>query len=152
MIELLETLLAHPSVASKEPVIRQYDHEVQGRMVLRPLQGPHGLGPGDGCALDPLRDGRHTVVVGCGLQPLLGEVNPYEMGAQSVDEAVRNVIASGGTLERLALLIPPPRIHRHHYHGGLAPGPRGVSARSSRVPYSRESLKSSPLTAWLSST
>ncbi|MEE8142731.1 MAG: AIR synthase-related protein [Planctomycetota bacterium] len=97
-------LLSHPNVASKEPVIRMYDHEVQGRMVIRPLVGAHGVGPGDGAAFDPLRDGRHTVVVGCGMQILLGELDPYQMGAQSVDEALRNVIASGGSLNRCALL------------------------------------------------
>lgn len=102
--ETLLQLLGHPSVASKEPVIRQYDHEVQGRMVLRPLAGADLDAPMDGCAFDPTRQGEHTIVVGCGLALTVGEVDPYQMGAQSVDEALRNVVASGGTLERMALL------------------------------------------------
>ena len=97
-------LLGHPSIASKEPVIRQYDHEVQGRMVLRPLAGAGLDAPMDGCAFDPGRAGEHTIVVACGLALTVGEVDPYEMGAQSVDEALRNVVSSGGTLERVALL------------------------------------------------
>ncbi|MFQ5653579.1 MAG: AIR synthase-related protein [Planctomycetota bacterium] len=102
--EILRRLLSHPNIASKEAVIRQYDHEVQGRMVVRPLTGARADAPSDGCAFDPLRDGRFTVVVGCGILPLLGEVDAHEMGAQAVDEALRNVIATGGGLERVALL------------------------------------------------
>ncbi|MGE3164338.1 MAG: phosphoribosylformylglycinamidine synthase subunit PurL [Planctomycetota bacterium] len=101
---VLRTLLEHPSVASKEPVVRQYDHEVQGRMLTRPFTGVRGDAPSDGVVLDPLRDGRFSVVVGCGIQPYLGARDPYEMGAQSVDEAIRNVVASGGSLARMALL------------------------------------------------
>ncbi|MDE0958883.1 MAG: phosphoribosylformylglycinamidine synthase subunit PurL, partial [Planctomycetota bacterium] len=102
--QLLCTLLADGNVASKEPVIRQYDHEVQGRMTLRPLAGADRDAPMDGCALDPLRDGSHQVVVSCGLTLGMGEVDPYQMACHSVDEALRNCIASGGSLERAALL------------------------------------------------
>ncbi|MEM7262495.1 MAG: AIR synthase-related protein, partial [Planctomycetota bacterium] len=84
--DVLLAHLDHPNVASKEPVIRQYDHEVQGRMVLRPLTGPKGDAPNDACAFSPRRDDAHTVTVGCGMQPLLGEIDAYQMGAQSVDE------------------------------------------------------------------
>jgi len=102
--QLLCILLADGNVASKEPVIRQYDHEVQGRMTLRPLAGADRDAPMDGCALDPLRDGSHQVVVSCGLTLGMGEVDPYQMACHSVDEALRNCIASGGSLERAALL------------------------------------------------
>ncbi len=102
--DLLELLLADGNVASKEPVIRQYDHEVQGRMTLRPLAGADRDAPMDGCALDPLRDGSYQVVVSCGLALGMGEVDPYQMACHSVDEALRNSIASGGSLERSALL------------------------------------------------
>ena len=102
--QLLCILLADGNVASKEPVIRQYDHEVQGRMTLRPLAGADRDAPMDGCALDPLRDGSYQVVVSCGLTLGMGEVDPYQMACHSVDEALRNCIASGGSLERAALL------------------------------------------------
>ena len=32
-------LLSHPNIASKEWIIRQYDHEVQGTSVIKPLVG-----------------------------------------------------------------------------------------------------------------
>ncbi|HAT43884.1 MAG TPA: hypothetical protein DCS90_02175, partial [Ktedonobacter sp.] len=43
----LLALLSHPTIASKEAVIRRYDHEVQGATVLKPLVGRAGNGPGD---------------------------------------------------------------------------------------------------------
>ena len=101
---ILSTLLEDGNVASKEPVIRQYDHEVQGRMTFRPLAGADRDAPMDGCSLDPLRDGSHQVVVSCGLSIGIGSVDAYQMACHSVDEALRNCIASGGSLERAALL------------------------------------------------
>src|SRR5262249_7183772 len=43
LIELLE----HPDVCSKEWIVRQYDHEVQARTILKPLVGEQDDGPGD---------------------------------------------------------------------------------------------------------
>ncbi|MAJ27906.1 hypothetical protein CBD41_00705, partial [bacterium TMED181] len=102
--EILGQLLADGNVASKEAVIRQYDHEVQGRMTLRPMAGADRDAPMDGCSLDPLRDGRHQVVVANGLAIGIGSVDTYQMACHAVDESLRNCIASGGSLERAALL------------------------------------------------
>ena len=102
--DLLSILLADGNVASKEAVIRQYDHEVQGRMTLRPLAGADRDAPMDGCALDPLRNGDHQVVVANGLAIGIGAVDTYQMACHAVDESLRNVVASGGTLDRAALL------------------------------------------------
>ncbi len=136
---VFRALLAHPNIASKEAVIRQYDHEVQGRMQIRPLQGARWDGPGDGAAFDPLRDGRYTVVVGCGLLPLLGEIDPYQMGAQAVDEAVRNVMATGGSLARLALLdnFAWGNVDEPDQLGALIECARGAAAaaRAYRAPF-----------------
>ena len=35
--ELARQILGHPSVASKEPIVRQYDHTVQGTNGLPPF-------------------------------------------------------------------------------------------------------------------
>jgi len=37
--------VAHLNVCSREWVIRQYDHEVQGGTVIKPLQGVRHDGP-----------------------------------------------------------------------------------------------------------
>ena len=47
-------MLSHPDVATKEPVIRRYDHEVQGATVVKPLVGVHDDGPSDAAVLKPL--------------------------------------------------------------------------------------------------
>ena len=43
---VLHELLAMPSIASKHWIIRQYDHEVQGGTVIKPLVGKKQDGPG----------------------------------------------------------------------------------------------------------
>jgi len=50
--EVLLALLAHPTIASKEPIIRRYDHEILGSTVVRPLAGPMHLTTSHGVTLD----------------------------------------------------------------------------------------------------
>jgi len=104
--QLLLRLLAHPDVASKEAVIRRYDHEVQGGTALKPLVGPHADGPGDAAVLVPseVAGGSLGVAVGCGIAPRFGAADPYAMAVAAVDEAVRNVVAVGADPARIALL------------------------------------------------
>lgn len=102
--QALLRLLSHPTVASKEWVIRQYDHEVQGGSVIKPLVGVDGDGPSDAAVLRPLPDSWQGVVIGCGIQPLVGQLDPYALAALAIDEAVRNVTAVGADPRRIALL------------------------------------------------
>lgn len=99
---LLQTL-ASLNVASKEWIIRQYDHEVQGRSVIKPLVGP-GFGPSDAAVLRPLHDGHRGIALACGLCPELGEIDPYWMAVHAVDEALRNVICVGADPMHVAIL------------------------------------------------
>ncbi len=101
---VLHQLIASPNIASKEWIIRQYDHEVQGGSVLKPLQGVREDGPGDGIAVTPRLGSKRGIVVGCGMNPCYGDLDPYAMAASAVDEALRNVVAAGGDPERTALL------------------------------------------------
>jgi phosphoribosylformylglycinamidine synthase len=95
-------LLAHPNIASKHWIIRQYDHEVQGGSVIKPLTGPLQVGPSDAAVLRPKLDSHRGIAVGCGLAPQIAD--PYEMALASIDEAVRNVVAVGADPARVALL------------------------------------------------
>jgi phosphoribosylformylglycinamidine synthase len=97
-------ILAQPTVASKEWIIRQYDHEVQGRTVMKPLVGPRGVGPGDAAVLqlDPRRS--RGAAVAMGLNPHMGRWDPYAMAASVIDEAVRNLVAVGARPDRISLL------------------------------------------------
>ncbi|MBA2677227.1 MAG: phosphoribosylformylglycinamidine synthase subunit PurS, partial [Ktedonobacteraceae bacterium] len=104
----LLALLRHPSIASKEDVVRRYDHEVQGATVLKPLVGRAGNGPGDAAVLRPLLedapDSKAGVVLSNGINPLYGRVDPYYMAVNAVDEALRNLTAVGGDVTRTAIL------------------------------------------------
>ena len=104
LTEDLCRILASPNVASKEWVIRQYDHEVQGGLVLKPLVGRENDGPGDACITTPVLGSRKGVVVANGINPKYGDIDPYDSAAGAIDEALRNIIAVGGNLEQTALL------------------------------------------------
>ena len=101
LTETLLQLLAAPNIASKESVIRTYDHEVKGNTTLKPLQGVYA-GPNDAAVLKPLNDSWKGLAISCGMNPNYGKIDPYWMAASAIDEAVRNNVAVGG--RRIALL------------------------------------------------
>jgi len=102
--EDLLRVLGSWNVCSKEWVIRQYDHEVQGGSVLKPLVGAASDGPGDAAIIRPVLDSDRGVIVSSGINPRYGDIDPYWMAASAIDEALRQIIAVGGSLERVALL------------------------------------------------
>src|SRR5579872_814552 len=104
--EILLSLLRHPTIASKEDVVRRYDYEVQGATVLKPLVGVASNGPGDAAVLQPILDEqtRAGIVLSNGVNPLYGMIDPYAMALNAIDEALRNLTAVGGDIERVAIL------------------------------------------------
>ena len=102
--QALLQILGSWNVCSKEWVIRQYDHEVQGASVLKPLVGKDNDGPGDAAIIRPVLDSEMGVIVANGINPRYGEIDPYWMAASAIDEALRQIIAVGGNLSRVALL------------------------------------------------
>jgi phosphoribosylformylglycinamidine (FGAM) synthase-like enzyme/phosphoribosylformylglycinamidine (FGAM) synthase PurS component len=135
-VNALLSLLSHPTIASKESVIRRYDHEVQGATILKPLVGKAGNGPGDAAVLQPVQNvgaGLATtlstssqptlstsippqppfdqsipaiagIILSNGINPLYGNIDPYHMAINAVDEALRNLTAVGGDIERAFIL------------------------------------------------
>jgi phosphoribosylformylglycinamidine synthase subunit PurSL len=105
LASLLLRALAHPDVASKEKVIRRYDHEVQGATLGKPIVGIVADGPADAAVLKPLMTaGYRGLALGCGINPHYGRVDPYAMAWAVVDEAMRNVVCVGADPDRVALL------------------------------------------------
>ncbi|MFH1256530.1 MAG: phosphoribosylformylglycinamidine synthase subunit PurL [Candidatus Diapherotrites archaeon] len=100
----LLSLLAHPNIASKESTVRQYDHEVQGGAILKPFVGVENDGPSDAAIVRPLLGGNEAVAISNGLNPFYGETDAYLMACSAIDEALRNLIAVGGSLDSAALL------------------------------------------------
>lgn len=94
--ETLKKILARPNVASKEFWVRQYDHEVQARTVVKPFEGPSREGPSDAAVIRPVYHSQEGLVVACGLAPRYSDLDARAMTLASVDEAVRNIVATGG--------------------------------------------------------
>ncbi len=101
--ELL-AILGSPNVCSKAWVIRQYDHEVQGGSVVKPLVGAMNDGPGDAAVLRPVLSSRRGIVVGCGMNPRYGDFDTRHMATSAIDEALRNCVAVGADPQRIAIL------------------------------------------------
>jgi phosphoribosylformylglycinamidine synthase II len=101
--ELLKILSSY-NVASKEWVIRQYDHEVQGASVIKPLTGIENDGPSDAAVIKPKFDSDKGVAISCGMNPLYGDIDPYWMAMAGIDEAIRNLMCVGGRIDRTSLL------------------------------------------------
>jgi phosphoribosylformylglycinamidine synthase len=101
LTQTLLQLLSSPNIASKESVIRTYDHEVKGNTLLKPLQGEFA-GPNDAAVLKPLADSWKGLAISCGMNPNYGKIDVYWMAASAIDEAIRNNVAVGG--RRIALL------------------------------------------------
>ena len=100
----LQKILSTPTVASKHWIIRQYDHEVQGGSVVKPLVGPACNGPSDAAVVRPKLTSNRALVLSCGMNPRFGDLDPYHMATSAIDEAVRNAIAVGARPDRIAIL------------------------------------------------
>ena len=91
-------LLASPNIASKEYVIRQYDHEVRASTVLKPLQGVIGKAAhGDACVIRPRIDSWRALAISVASTPQFTAIDPYRGGATAVDEVCRNLVAVGAS-------------------------------------------------------
>ncbi len=91
------------AIVSREPIIREYDHEVQGNTILKPLAGASGDAPQDASVIDI--DGSEKLMgLGLSILPEWGKTDPYAMGAASVDETVRQLIICGTNPDKIALL------------------------------------------------
>ena len=92
---LLLKLLAHPNICSRQSVIRQYDHEVQGTSVIKPLMGEEQTAPCDAAVLTPVLGEKTGLVISNGIWPQLGSFDPFLMAQAALDEAIRNAVCVG---------------------------------------------------------
>jgi phosphoribosylformylglycinamidine synthase II len=104
----LLSLLSHPNIASKHWIIRQYDHEVQGNTLVKPLVGPAGRGPSDAAVIEPVPGSGRGLAISCGLQTGIGDAaiggDPYLMTLAAIDECIRNLVCVGTDPARIAIL------------------------------------------------
>jgi len=100
--EILKRLLKSYNICSKEYVVRQYDHEVQGGSVIKPLCGAFEDGPSDGACLRYDLENLSGIVVAHGICPKFSDYDTYYMVANAIDEAIRNAVCVGGDPEYMA--------------------------------------------------
>ncbi|MEM9468799.1 MAG: AIR synthase-related protein [Pseudomonadota bacterium] len=91
------------NICSKEFVVAQYDHNVQGSAVLGPIQGK-GRVCSEASVSKPVFDSPKGVVLSQGLAPRYSDIDTHHMARAALDTAVRNAIAAGGDIDHLALL------------------------------------------------
>jgi phosphoribosylformylglycinamidine synthase subunit PurSL len=100
----LLAILADPNVASKEALVRQYDHEVQARSVEKPFTGINRDAPSDGAVLRVDMDTQHGITVTHGICPRYSDYDTARMARMAVDEAYRAHIGLGGDPDKAAAL------------------------------------------------
>lgn len=102
--EIYQRLMAHLDVCSKEPIVRVYDHGVQGSSALPPFGGEKEDGPNDAVILAPILGKDYGMVISHGLNPVLNNIHPYWGSLWSATEAVANAVAVGANPKDLCLI------------------------------------------------
>lgn len=81
---------------------------MQGNVILKPLVGPGGQGPGDAAVIEPVPGSGKGLAIGCGLATNIGDPalggDPYQMALAAIDECVRNLVCVGADPDRIAIL------------------------------------------------
>lgn len=98
----LQRMLGTLNICSKEYIIRQYDHEVRGGSVIKPLVGVLRDGPADAAVIRPVLESDAGLVLSHGICPKFSDYDTYWMMANAMDEAIRNAVAVGGDPDRMA--------------------------------------------------
>ncbi len=98
---LILDMLSRPNICSKEWVCRQYDHEVQGTSVIKPLVGAARDVPSDAAVIRPVLTSQRGLVFSQALIPMYSAIDAYHMTACTIDEAVRRAIAVGANPDHL---------------------------------------------------
>jgi phosphoribosylformylglycinamidine synthase len=98
---LLKDILARPNICSKEWITRQYDHEVQGTSVIKPLVGKERDVNSDAAVIRPVLSSRRGLGFSQALIPMYSAIDAYHMTTNTIDEAVRRLIAVGGNPEHI---------------------------------------------------
>jgi len=103
-ISVLKKVLSHGNVCSKEPIVRLYDHSVQGTNALQPFSGEKLDGPNDAVVIRPLLNKPYGMIVSHGLNPVLNNIDPYWGSVWAGVEAISNYVAVGGNYKDASLI------------------------------------------------
>jgi len=98
---LLKDLLSSPNICSKEWIFRQYDHEVQGSSVIKPLVGQDRDVNSDAAVIRPVLGSQKGLAFAQALLPTYSAIDARHMTGCSIDEAVRRIVAVGGNPDHI---------------------------------------------------
>jgi len=99
--KLLPDMLARPNVCSKEWIIRQYDHEVQGTSVIKPLVGAKRDINSDAVVIRPVLGSEKGLAYTQALLPWYSAIDARHMACCTIDEAVRRLLAVGADWDKI---------------------------------------------------
>ena len=101
--DTLHKMLARKNICSFEFISRQYDHNVQGGSVLKPLQGK-GRVNGVASITKPFPETNRSIICSQGINPRYSQIDSYDMAACAIDTAIRNAVAVGADVDYMALM------------------------------------------------
>lgn len=134
----LKGLLGQINIASKEWVIRQYDHEVRGNTVIKPLQGKINFeSHGDSTVLKPLENSFRGLAVTANINPRFMEKNAYWGAFSAIDETCRNLVAVGANPDSVCDCLNFGNPEKPEKMGEFYEACRGLgdSARALKLPF-----------------
>ncbi|MDP3998546.1 MAG: AIR synthase-related protein, partial [bacterium] len=103
-IKIIKKVLSHGNVCSKEPIVRQYDHGVQGTSALSPFSGINNDSPNDAVVISPILGKPYGLVKSHGMNPVLNKIDPYWGSVWAITEAMSNYVAVGGDYREACLI------------------------------------------------
>lgn len=136
--DVLKKLLGSFNIASKEWVIRQYDHEVRGNTVIKPLQGVvNNESHGDATVIKPLDDSFRGIAVCANVNPRFIERDPYWGAVSAIDETCRNLVSVGALPDALLDCLNFGNPEKPEKMGEFYEACRGLgdSAREMKLPF-----------------
>ncbi len=134
----IKEILADPNIASKEWVIRQYDHEVRGNTVIKPLQGKINFeGHGDSTVLKPLQNSYKGLALTADVNPRFMELDSYNGAMSIIDEVCRNLVAVGAKPDSLCDCLNFGNPEKPERMGEFYEATRGLgdAARELKLPF-----------------
>jgi len=103
-VSIFKKIISHGNINSKEPILRMYDHSVQGTNSLQPFSGEKLDGPNDAVVIRPILEKPYGMIISHGLNPVLNNIDPYWGSIWAGTEAIANYIAIGGDYKNAALI------------------------------------------------
>ena len=103
-IKILQEVLSDGNICSKEPILRMYDHTVQGTSVLQPFAGEFYDAPNDAAVIRPILNKPYGMIVSHGVNPILVRIDPYWGSIWAATEAISNYVAVGGIYKDASLV------------------------------------------------